>query len=317
MLVENDDSIAGQLAKARAAFLAAKTALQVSEEKNQQLEMQMSDLITAREEETQELKALREGNAYLKERGLKLRESNALLKGRVTQLGDSNNLLKEQEAELQKSNALLKEQETKLRERNVVLKEQETKLLEMISVMKKVFSKAHHKSKEERETASAMSEERDVLLEENARLRSMQGRSDVRKNAGVLATSLEAARAQVSEFRRAQMKSEKTIQKLKAEVRELRQAAPELQHVPVSFNDRENKLAVLGRKAAKRLVVTNKKVPDTRDLEVESGPKDTESSGSERDSYSTDDSDIDTKVLIYEEVANVRNFTRNFCSGAY
>ena len=31
--------------------------------------------------------------------------------------------------------------------------------------------------------------------------------------------------------------------------------------------------------------------------------------------YSTDESDDDTMALFNEEVANVRNFTRNFCAG--
>jgi hypothetical protein len=235
-LMTEIESVSRKLANARKALWATQDKLKSSELKNEQLELHMSELVTVHEDESKELKELRESNAYLKQEEAKLRES--------------------------------------------------------LDLMKKVFTNSHFKSREEQESIAILTEERNSLLEENARLREMHDRNEAPQNVSVLATSLESARAELSEFRRAQMKSERTIRKLRAELRELREVVDSDSISDETFLDRGDKLDRLERRV-KTLVQRE------RDDEVSSD----------------NDSDMDTKVLFAEEMAKMNNFSRNFCTG--
>ena len=248
-------NITSQLDAARMELERAQEKLHASEEQNQQLQMHMSDLVSAREEESKELKELRESNMYLKQEDTKLRASMDLMKG--------------------------------------------------------VFTRTHQKSKEGLKSISVITEERNLLLEENARLRSMQDQSSTQKNASVLATSLEAARAEVSEFRRAQIKSEKIVRQLKTELRELRSVSRSDPPCGKTPANRKSLLGHLERRMNNEFKWEHdKREPDnTRELSNKEEVDDVD------EEYSTDESDDDTMALFNEEVANVRNFTRNFCAG--
>jgi len=198
-----------------------------------------------------------------------------------------------------------------LRESNSYLKQEDTKLRASMDLMKAVFTRTHQKSKEGQKSISVITEERNLLLEENARLRSMQDQSNTQKNASVLATSLEAARAEVSEFRRAQMKSEKIVRQLKTELRELRTVS---RSDPPCENTSSNRKTLLGhlerRMNNQYKWEDDEREPDnTRELHNKKEVDDVD------EEYSTDESDDDTMALFNEEIANVRNFTRNFCAG--
>jgi DNA repair exonuclease SbcCD ATPase subunit len=248
-------SMTSQLAEARKELDIVQEKLQASEAQNQQLEMHMSDLVSTREEESKELKELRESNTYLKQEDAKLRAS--------------------------------------------------------MDLMKAVFAQMHLKSKEGQKGISLITEERNLLLEENARLRSMQDQSHTQKNASVLATSLEAARAEVSEFRRAQMKSEKIVRQLKTELRELRSVSRSDPPCESTSANRKNLLGHLER----RMNNPFKREHDQREPDNTRELSNKREADDDDEEYSTDDSDDDTMALFNEEVANVRNFTRNFCAG--
>lgn len=182
-----------------------------------------------------------------------------------------------------------------LRESNAYLKTEEATLRESLDLTKNVFTRTQLKAKEQEETITLLTEERDLLLEENNRLRNMEKKKTTHKNASVLATSLEAARGECSEFRRAQMKSEQTIRKLKNELREMRDL----------YETEDGSVS-------KYTVADRKNLLDRLELRVLSLFD--RSDRDDEESY-FEGSDIATRVMLDEEVANARNFSRNFCAG--
>lgn len=99
--------------------------------------------------------------------------------------------------------------------------EEEMKVRESLELMKKVFTRAQLKSKEEQETLFLLQEERDLLLQENQKLRDSlpEMRSqDPKKKASVLASSLEQTRMELAEYKRKYMSAESTIRTLKQQI---------------------------------------------------------------------------------------------------
>lgn len=224
------ESLTSKLAKTRNELWSAQDKLKVSEQTNDELQARIKELETARHDESEEAKVLRENNAQLLQSEAELREA--------------------------------------------------------MTLMKTVFTRTNIKSKEEQETIVLLTEERNLLLEENARLRSMPSGTSAQKHASVLATSLEATRAEVSEFRLAQLKSEQTIRKLRNELIELRESHHLAPTSKYTAADRKEILDKLERRVISL-------------VDEEEAPKDS----------ATDES----KNKSINEVVDARNFARNFC----
>lgn len=119
-----------------------------------------------------------------------------------------------------------------IQEDNTRCLEEEAKIRESLELMKKVFTRNQLKNKEDLETLALVKEERDLLLEENERLRSNAAKNakdenkeskDSQKNERVLSDALERTRKELHEYKKKQQRAESKIRKLKNKVLEERE----------------------------------------------------------------------------------------------
>ncbi len=194
------NSITEHLTKTRTTLWETQDSLRASEQKVQQLEMHIDELVAAREKDFQQIKGLQKENTQCLEEEMKIRES--------------------------------------------------------MDLMKKVFTRTQLKSKEDQKTIGLLQEERDLLLQENKKLRTEKvdqdnelallqeekgllfeenklksekleeieleksKMTDAQKSASVLATALEQTRAELIEFKKKQACSDETIQELQKKILE-------------------------------------------------------------------------------------------------